>query len=587
MRQNSILTRIEAAETDLTPYDLIREVVAQTEDFQHAILLSITLRQADLDAGIRALWRGIQIHDFVDLFETLRDPSDTHRKASLGEFPTQQAHDHQGKHAIKSVDSEFLVGPMMARTKRKESRVFHATKCCFDVGLAPVGKDNLFVGPLIAVAEKHGFAEKRAIQFLPLFVAKGPLEPGNLILSHFNFGGEELLHVTSREDALQTVPSSLQGRLLSPGDLIDMPLQHRLKFVEFATALGNFPPQGFDLSPVELTVVGDKDGATDTEDLLSGSVTPNRRQLGFVEAPHFIPADAQQLGMLSGHQRSNEMEWPIPYRSEVFLGVISFVEDERDVTNALRKLPAAVCQFVGHAGKCYAVGLVSGIGTVKQGHIAIRGHHQGQADNAQTVSAFLAVAPLRQIRTIVEAVNEGEEVRGVKQQASEIEAEPGDRRRRDLLLDIGDRHLAHPIHVVPKALAGQLRALQAKQPGQHGFVIPFADLRLAAWRHATIDTGNQEILPNRGSLVAQLGNMLVYNRHDLQLLGEVESGGRGTELTDDDFGGLGIGDPEGECLRSTDVLLPHNFGVSVNPSALTEVVIGSSLDEFLGQAWHG
>jgi len=224
----SILTRIEAAETDLTPYDLIREVVAQTEDFQHAILLSITLRQADLDAGIRALWRGIQIHDFVDLFETLRDPSDTHRKASLGEFPTQQAHDHQGKHAIKSVDSEFLVGPMMARTKRKESRVFHATKCCFDVGLAPVGKDNLFVGPLIAVAEKHGFARSVRSSFFHCLSLKDHLEPGNLILSHFNFGGEELLHVTSREDALQTVPSSLQGRLLSPGDLIDMPLQHRL-----------------------------------------------------------------------------------------------------------------------------------------------------------------------------------------------------------------------------------------------------------------------------------------------------------------------------------------------------------------------
>jgi len=44
--------------------------------------------------------------------------------------------------------------------------------------------------------------------------------------------------------------------------------------VEFAAALGNLPPQGIDLSAVELTVVSDQNRATDAEDLFLRSVTP-------------------------------------------------------------------------------------------------------------------------------------------------------------------------------------------------------------------------------------------------------------------------------------------------------------------------
>ena len=66
------------------------------------------------------------------------------------------------------MDPKLLVGPVMGRTEGQESWVFHPTESCFDVRLAPVGKDNLFAGPFIAVAEKQGFAQEACDPVFPI-----------------------------------------------------------------------------------------------------------------------------------------------------------------------------------------------------------------------------------------------------------------------------------------------------------------------------------------------------------------------------------------------------------------------------------
>lgn len=226
--------------------------------------------------------------------------------------------------------------------------------------------------------------------------------------------------------------------------------------------------------------------------------------------------------MLTGHQRSDEMEGARVHGSEVLLGVIPLVEDERDITDTIRKFPAAVCQLFGHAGKCHRVVLVASVGAMKQGDVAVGGYHQGQADDAQIVPPFFAMAPLGQFRSIVEAVDEGEEVGSIEKQASQIQAEVRHCGCGDLLLDLADRQLVDPIHVVPEPLAGQLRTLDAKQAGKHGLIVPFAGFRLAAGRHATVEAGHQEIFTDRRPLAPLLGSIAVEKGYNLELAGNIE-----------------------------------------------------------------
>ena len=77
---------------------------------------------------------------------------------------------------------------------------------------------------------------------------------------------------------------------------------------------------------------------------------------------HFVSSDAQQLLMLTGHQRSNEVVGAGFDGLQVLLGVIPLVEDERDVTDTFRKLPTAVRQLIRYVGECHRVVLVAGIG---------------------------------------------------------------------------------------------------------------------------------------------------------------------------------------------------------------------------------
>ena len=568
-------------------YDLIREIPSQIEALQHDFLFRVALRQDNLDAWLGSLWRVIEIYYFVDVFEPLNHSCDAQPNAGLDEFATQQAHDHQGQDAIKRMYSELLVSPVMGRTEREETGILHTTECCFHMGLATVGNNDLFVGPLIPVREKDGFAQKRAIEFLPFFIAKSPSEPGDPVLAEPDLGREELLHMTSGNNGLESVLGSLQRRFFPPGDLVDVALQGSLQPVEFAPAFDDLPPQGFHLCPVKLAVVGDQDGATDSEDLFLSSVAPDCRQLVFIEPLHLVSRDAQEFPMLTGYQRSNEVEGPGVDSSQVLLGVIPFVEDERDVADILRKLPASFCQLLGHAGKHDGVVLVASVGAMKQRHVAVRGYQQGQADDTQIVTPFFAMTSLRQFCPIIETVDEGEKVCGIEEQASQIQAKVRHRRGGNLPLDLTDSQFVDAIHVVPKALTGQLGAFDPEQAGEHGLIVPFADFRLAAGCNATVDAGNQEILADRRALASLLGNMAVYKGDYLKLLGNIKGGSRSTEFADDNLFRFRVCESKSQLLRGADVFLPDDLGFAINPAALAEVVVGSSFDQFLCEARHG
>src|SRR5437773_8170103 len=123
---------------------------------------------------------------------------------------------------------------------------------------------------------------------------------------------------------------------------------------------------------------------------------------------------------------------------QVLLGVVAFVENQGDVTSAAGQRTAPLEKFFGDAVEGHRIVLIPRIGMMKQGNLAIGSNQQGQAQNPQVVPTLLAMASLRQLGSCVEAVQEGEEVRGVKEKTMQIQTEMRNHRAGDVLFYGGD-----------------------------------------------------------------------------------------------------------------------------------------------------
>jgi hypothetical protein len=93
---------------------------------------------------------------------------------------------------------------------------------------------------------------------------------------------------------------------------------------------------------------------------------------------------------------------------------------------------------------------------MKQWDVTIGSYHQRKTDDSQIVAPFFAMAALRQLRPIIEAINKSKKVGGIEKQASQIKAEPGYCGRRNILFDFANLQLVDAIHVIPETLAGKL-----------------------------------------------------------------------------------------------------------------------------------
>jgi len=301
---------------------------------------------------------------------------------------------------------------------------------------------------------------------------------------------------------------------------------------------------------------------------------------------HVFSADRQQFRMLCGHEGADEVEGSLSHGIEVFLRVVSLVEDQRDVTDALAQGAAPLGQFLGNTAEGCGIVLVTCIGVMQQRDVAVGGNQQGQAQEAQIVPSIFAVASLGKDSAVVKAVNEGKKIGGIKEQASQIEAKTRDGGGGDLLFDGPDDLFVNPIHIIPKPLTAQLRGLDTDQAGEDGFFIPLSDLGLASGGDTAIKDSDEEVLTDRGALSASFGDMAIDGRNDIELLSHVESGDDGPEFPDDPFLRIRLGESEDQLLRGADVLLPDDFGFAVDASALAQVVIGISPNELFSETCH-
>ncbi len=61
---------------------------------------------------------------------------------------------------------DFRIGPVMHRAPSQKVRVLHLLEGVFDVVLAAVGQDDLFVGPIAVVGEQNGLAELQLAELI-------------------------------------------------------------------------------------------------------------------------------------------------------------------------------------------------------------------------------------------------------------------------------------------------------------------------------------------------------------------------------------------------------------------------------------
>ena len=157
------------------------------------------------------------------------------------------------------------------------------------------------------------------------------------------------------------------------------------------------------------------------------------------------------------------------------------------------------------------------------------------------------------------------------------------------LLDGGDHTLGNEAHVVPEAL-GSEGLLGKAPPSREGSVrIPGADLSLALGREGAVDSGQNKVLANRGTLVP-LHDVSVDGLDELEPLGNTEKRGDRSGLANDGFlgtRGAGVFGSFDDGVGSAEVLLPDDAGCAVDALGADGIVIGVALLLLADNAGHG
>ena len=290
--------------------------------------------------------------------------------------------------------------------------------------------------------------------------------------------------------------------------------------------------------------------------------------------------------MLSGHQGADEVQPRAGHTLQVLLGVIPLVEDQGQIGRAAGQLAAAHRHLLDERPKGGRVMLVAGIAVMQQRDLPVGRDHQSKADDAQVIASLLAVAALRQGRSQIEAIDKGEEVGGIEQQAAQVQTKLHNRGAHQRRLNAPDVLLLDPAHVVPEALTRKLFRAHAEERGQHGLRIPRAQLRFTAGSDTAVQRRDKQILADRDTVGAALGDDSIDGADHIELAGDRKTRRRGTELTHHGALRPAALQPLHQVCRRAQVLLPDDFRLTLDALALAQVVVRAPADDFLRQGRH-
>lgn len=159
---------------------------------------------------------------------------------------------------------------------------------------------------------------------------------------------------------------------------------------------------------------------------------------------------------------------------------------------------------------------------------------EGEGNLPEVAPLLLVRPPLGQLRPVVEGVNEGEEVRRVVQDRLSAERKAVGQPLQHVPLNGLDVGRLHPVHVVPEALARELRLLGRPQPTQDAVLVPTVVQRPLALRvHRPVQSRNHQVLAHRewGTTTGRRRrNVPVHDLRQPQLLGPLPQQRGGPEL---------------------------------------------------------
>jgi len=155
-------------------YDLIGAVCRKSQCFKNSGLFRISFGEDRAGTWGLFFGSGVERDDLADIGEAFDHSGDAQMDPRLLKLTAQQAQDHQSQDAIEGMNSELLVRPVVSGPEGEDMGVLHASEGCFDMGLAAIGTDNLFVAPVVTVREEKGFTEKSAPKVLPCLIIKAP-----------------------------------------------------------------------------------------------------------------------------------------------------------------------------------------------------------------------------------------------------------------------------------------------------------------------------------------------------------------------------------------------------------------------------
>ena len=178
-------------------YDLIGAVCRKSQCFKNSGLFRISFGEDRAGTWGLFFGSGVECDDLADIGEAFDHSGDAQMDPRFLKLTAQQAQNHQSQDAIKGMNFELLVRPVVGGAEGEDMGVFHASEGRFNMGLAAVGAHHFFVTPVVTVREEKGFPEKSALKVLPFLLVKGPSELRELVLALFEGGGKKVLHVSS------------------------------------------------------------------------------------------------------------------------------------------------------------------------------------------------------------------------------------------------------------------------------------------------------------------------------------------------------------------------------------------------------
>ena len=290
--------------------------------------------------------------------------------------------------------------------------------------------------------------------------------------------------------------------------------------------------------------------------------------------------------MMGQGQGSDEVVIALINPLDVLLRSVAAIKDQGNQVALIGKLAIAVDQGFGKVAEHSGVVLIAGVEMGEQGDLEVGADHQGQADNTQIGPLALGVTPLSEVGRGLR-IDEGIEIGGVQEQGSQIDFEVFNQALGQSLLDFSDGGTIQIAHMVPEPLTGQGTLGDGQKALQKGFTVPAVEGGLTGGFHTAVQRGQEQVLAASQALLA-LGNKMVNDINQVDLLSDIPQGGQGAELKD-----LGLDWLAGvlfqafqEGIGGTQMEQDDGPGFTVDPSGFDDLPVGMASGDFFLDGSH-